>query len=496
MALKKYQEEEYIVLADQELRERAKKKLLAFTLYTKPDYEVNWHHSYMCKVIDRFIRREITHLMVFMPPRHGKSELTSRRLPAMLHGLYPDDQIITASYNSGLASDMTRDVQRIIDSKEYATVFPDTKITAEGGRSAFKRASNEHHIFTPVEENGLIKNKRRGLYRSGGINGAFTGRGANWILIDDPFKNQQEADSEAFRRQVWNSYQSSLLTRLEKLGSVLITMTRWHEDDLSGRLIHQMKKDPAAQKFHIINFPAIRDNLSNQDDPRDIGDPLWENKYTKDRLLEIKRAVGPRVWSALYQQTPRVMDGGLFESRMFEFASMPTEFDYMFATADTSYKGKETNDFTAITIFGVKNDRLFVPASFMKRIKATDAEGIFKTFIKPWVKYNFRATMIEPKGHGIYLNNKLISEGIRIPSETNINEFFKDRRLDKVERANNAIPHLATRSVIINEAIPHRQDLVDQCLVFPNGAHDDFVDTLVDGIKFAYGAPVSLFDML
>ena len=142
MALKAYQELEYISLGEQELLDRARRSLLAFTLYTKPDYKLNWHHRHMCEILKKFISREITHLMVFMPPRHGKSELTSRRLPAFLHGLYPDDEIITASYNSGLAADMCAAVQRIMDTEKYINLFPNSRITPEGSRSSFKRSSN------------------------------------------------------------------------------------------------------------------------------------------------------------------------------------------------------------------------------------------------------------------------------------------------------------------------------------------------------------------
>src|SRR6476469_6279139 len=110
-------------------RQTAQGNLLAFTMLTKPDYEINWHHKAVCGVLNRFIRGEIKRLMLFMPPRHGKSELVSRRLPAFLHGLYPNDEIMAATYNAELAGDMTTDVQRILDTKEYQELFPNSKIT-------------------------------------------------------------------------------------------------------------------------------------------------------------------------------------------------------------------------------------------------------------------------------------------------------------------------------------------------------------------------------
>lgn len=490
-----FSEEEEIELEqylDQEMLQSAREDILAFTLLTKPDFEVGWHHQALANKLNAFIRGEIRFLMVFMPPRHGKSEMVSRRLPAFLHGLYPDDEIMAASYLDSLAGDMTSDVQTIIDSPIYQKIFPDTKIYPSGTRySLGVRNSSEHHIVG-----------RRGKYRGQGVGGSFTGKGANWILIDDPIKGREIADSFTFRERLWNFYNNDLFSRLEtnlktgRLGQILITQTRWHEDDLSGRLINLAKKDLSAVQWNILNYPAIKTTSDDPTDPREIGDALWPKKYDLNQLNQIKSTIGLRAWGSLYQQNPSPEGSGLFLASMFEFCAMPSQFDWMFVTADTSYKENEENDFTVFSAWGVIQDQLYLVDVWRKQVKSTEVEGPVKEFIRKFLKYGYRGTYIEPKGHGIYLNQKFAMDGLMIPGESVIKEFYSDRRLDKVERANNAVPHLTTRKVKINQNIANKEELVTEALHFPKGKHDDFVDTLVDAIKKVYGRALGILDVL
>lgn len=480
-------------ILEQYIIEKAREDILAFTLYTKENYRINWHHRELAKKLNAFARGEIRYLMVFMPPRHGKSELVSRRLPAFLHGLYPDSEIMAASYLDSLAGDMTIDAQNIIDSKEYKRVFPETKIWPPGtSYTKGTRNSSEHHIVG-----------RRGKYRGQGVGGSFTGKGANFIIIDDPIKGREIADSIAFRERLWDFYNNDLFSRLEtnlesgRLGQVLITQTRWHEDDLSGRLLELMNKDKKAVQWEILNYPAIRVDMDTESDPRQIGDALWPAKYNLDQLNQIKASTGLRAWSSLYQQSPTPDGGGLFTPEMFSFVDMPAQFDWSFITADTSYKEKQENDFTVFTIFGVIGDQLYVRDVWRKQVKAADVEAPIERFIRNFMDYGYRGTYIEPKGHGIYLNQKLVHKGLMIPSESQLKDFYADRRYDKVERANNVVPHLSHRKVLINRAISEKETLVAECLNFPKSKHDDFVDTLIDGLKRVYGVSgASLADVL
>lgn len=471
----------------------SREHLLSFVRYVKQDYETNWHHRELAHKLTEFAFGRIQFLMVFMPPRHGKSELVSRALPAFLHGLYPDCEIMAASYLDSLASDMTIAVQNIIDSVEYQEVFPGTRIWPQG--TAYTRGtrnSSEHHIVG-----------RRGKYRGQGVGGSFTGKGANFIIIDDPIKGREIADSAAFRDRLWKFYNDDLFSRREtdlktgRRGQILITQTRWHEDDLSGRLLDLMEKDSAAVQWDIVNYPAIRVDMDTESDPRLIGDPLWPKKYDLTELNQIKVTQGPRGWSSLYQQNPTPDGGGLFKEQMFGFTDLPGAYDWKFTTADTSYKEKQENDFTVFSVWGVKNEQIYLLDCFRKQMKASDVEKEVEPFIRPHIVYGNRGTWIEPKGHGIYLNQMWARKGnFLIPSDTDIKEFYSDRRSDKSERANNVIPHLASRKVYINSQISFKEELLAECLNFPRSKHDDFVDTLIDALKLVYCKQVGILDAL
>ncbi len=285
-------------------RRRAREGLLEFACYTKPDYEVNWHHEVICNYLDKFIRGEIPRLMFFMPPRHGKSELVSRRLPAYLLGVRPCASIIACSYSADLASRMNRDVQRIMDSPEYARLFPETTLNASNVRTTaqgnFLRNSD---IFEIVGETGV--------YRSAGVGGGITGMGCDYGIIDDPIKNREEAVSRTYREKVWEWYTSTFYTRLEKDAQILLTMTRWHEDDLAGRILAQA--EAGGEEWVVVSLPALAEPDHTADDPRQPDEPLWPEKYSTDRLRAIRTTIGPYQWAALYQQRPAPIGGGLWK---------------------------------------------------------------------------------------------------------------------------------------------------------------------------------------
>jgi predicted phage terminase large subunit-like protein len=470
--------------------EKAREDILAFTVYTKDDYETNWHHRSLAAKLNAFSRGEIRFLMVFMPPRHGKSELVSRRFPAFLHGIYPDAEIMAASYLDSLAGDMAIDVQNIIDSPAYQRVFPGTKIFPPGTSYAKgTRNSSEHHIVG-----------RKGKYRGQGVGGSFTGKGANFVIVDDPIKGREVADSETFRERLWNFWNNDLFSRLEtdlksgRLGQALITQTRWHQDDLSGRLIDKMRSESGSIQWVIVNYPAIRVDHDDESDKRQMGEPLWPKKYNHDQLGQIKTSIGARAWSSLYQQSPVPDGGGLFKEEMFDYVDLPEKFDWTFITADTAFKEKQEADFTVFSAWGVLSGELYLKEVWMAQIKASDIEVPAESFIRRHNQYGYRATLIEPKGHGIYLNQVFSCKGLMIPSEKDLKEFYSDRRFDKVERANNVAPHLASRKVHINKQIGNKEDLVAQAIGFPKMKHDDFVDTLVDALKKTFGRAVSILD--
>jgi predicted phage terminase large subunit-like protein len=272
-----------------------------------PAYQVNWHHRVLCHYLDRFVRREIKRLMVFMPPRHGKSELVSRRLPAYIFGVNPDAKIIACSYGADLASRMNRDVQRIMDTDHYRAAFPASQLFGANVRTVAQGTYlRNSDIFEIVDH--------AGIYRAAGVGGGITGMGFDYGIIDDPIKNREEADSVTVRESIKDWYASTFYTRAEKDACILVTMTRWHMDDLAGWILDGDDKD----NWTVLSFPGVKDTEPTDYDRRAIDEPLWLDKYNSDALAAIKRTIGSYQWESLYQQRPRPREGGMFKEHWFE----------------------------------------------------------------------------------------------------------------------------------------------------------------------------------
>lgn len=280
--------------------EDAREHLLDFTRYTFIGFEESWHHVDLSNFLTRFAYGRIPRGMVFMPPRHSKSEFTSRRLPPFIFGRNPRARIMGTSYTATLADMMSRDAQRIIDSPSYRRLFPDTKLDGV--------VKNDYFEINGGAALG------GGYYRAAGILGGIGGMGASFGLIDDPIKDAAEANSPTYRENLWEWYKSTFYPRLEQPGSILLTMTRWHEDDLAGRLLKQAREDPAADQWEVLNLQAI---ATKDEQARRIGDALWPGRFPIDRLQKIKITLGD--WfEPLYQQNPGKPGGTIFQRAWFE----------------------------------------------------------------------------------------------------------------------------------------------------------------------------------
>lgn len=270
-------------------------------------------------------RGEIDRLMITMPPRHGKSELATRRFPAWFLGRNPDKDIISSSYNSDLANDFGRDVRNIVNDPMYAKLFP------EGGLAADSKAANR--FSTP----------QGGNYAAAGVGTAVTGRGAHIFIVDDPLKDREEANSEKRRDTVWNWYTSTAYTRLEDGGAIIVIQTRWHEDDLCGRLLEAEKE--GKDKWVHLDLPAIgAGNVA-----------LWPEKYPLEALERIRDNIGPRDWSALYQQQPAPDEGALFKREWFRYYNARPAHLNIYAASDYAVTDS-AGDYTVHIIVGVDPD--------------------------------------------------------------------------------------------------------------------------------------------
>lgn len=313
---------------DKALREldlqAARTSLLEFTKLTNPNFKAGWSHKIIAYYLEKYWRGEIN-LILSLPPRHSKSELASRNLPAWGFGQNPDFEIISCSYADALASRMNRDCQRIMESPIYREIFPNTRIQdlRKNETPIFDDDGNEIEITGNALKNNSVFQivGRRGVYRSAGVGGGITGMGFERGLIDDPFKDAKEAKSYTVREGVWEWYGSVFYTRKTPTAKICVIMTRWHEDDLAGKLLESMKENNSEQ-YTVLNLPAICDN-PNEVDPavleelgleaRKIGEPLDGNRYDIPMLNRIRLTIGEKAWNALYQGKPSPDEGELFK---------------------------------------------------------------------------------------------------------------------------------------------------------------------------------------
>lgn len=462
-----------IIPSQEELdQELARRDLFEFVKYTTPGYQPGWWNEDLCARLEKFYADVeaglCPMLLISAPPQHGKSQLVSKAFPAWIFGRNPNLRIVNASYAASLAEQNSRDTQRIMEGQEYLDVFPRSWLPANPPRGVVRTAEK-------FEMGRAVK----GFYKAVGVGGGLTGSPYDIGIIDDPFKDHEEAYSETLREKVWNWYSTVFLTRRAPKHGLIVMNTRWHDDDLTGRLL-----TTEAERWTEITYKAL---ATEDEKHRKKGEALHPERYSRKFLEEFQRLY-PIFFAAMYQQSPIPESGNQFKPDMFEEGPMPAEFDSTFVMADLAYKDGEQNDMTCFTSFGVKGDQLMIRDVWMERMNADEIEEPACVFIVKEADDAFEGAYIEPKGHGIYLNQKLPKRrpSIPVPHKDAVAAFFKDRNRSKIERANVAVPYLGTRKIRLNEQIHARAELLRQVLRFPFAKHDDFTDTVIDGIKKAF----------
>lgn len=300
-------------IAHEMLVKKSRTSLLHFTSYTMPSFApANFHKMYY-GVLDRFAKKEIRKLMIFMPPQHGKSEGSTRRLPAYILGINPNTRIAMISYSASKARKFNRELQRIIDEEHYRHIFPET--TLEGKFAAdstlsYARTSDECEI---VNFNGGFKTV--------GVGGGLTGEPVDVLIMDDIYKDAKTAWSPVVRENINDWYDSVAETRLHNDSQQLIVFTRWHEDDLAGRLIREQGEYDEITNpngWVIVTYKAIKEGAPTEFDPRKEGEPLWPERHSLEKL-EYVRKRNPFVFESLYQQDPKPHQGLMYERGFREY---------------------------------------------------------------------------------------------------------------------------------------------------------------------------------
>lgn len=444
-------------------QEKARRHLLDFTKYTFPDYEINWHHEVIAQYLEEWAFGDIDRLMLFVPPRYGKSELASRRLPAWIFGRDPDAEMITTSYSADLASSMNRDVQRIIDTPEYHAAFPGTTLS----RSEHKPTTFAGHFLRNNDIFEIVN--REGVYKSAGVGGPITGRGFKYGIIDDPYKNRQDAESKTKRDNVYDWYTSTFYTRKEKGAKILLILTRWHEDDLAGRLLKLAKEDPNADQWEVISFPAIAEGKLHVTDERKEGEPLWKEKFSLKDLYRTKASIGTYEWSALYQQRPSPAGGSIFKRNWFNYyTEAPSSFDAVYQSWDATFKEGESSDFVVGQVWGVKGANKYLLDQTRARMSFPDTIRAIRAMSAKWRQAN--EILIEDKANGPAIISTLKNEipGI-IPINPEGGKIVRAQAVTATVEAGNV--YLPDPSVA-----PWIKDFIEEAASFPNGSNDDQVD--------------------
>ena len=453
-------------------RRRAQHSLADFVLYTYDGYQMGWFHREVCDVLDKFLQDVIDgkgpRLILAAPPRSGKSEICSRRFPAYVLGRHPDLELIACSYSAELTERMNRDVQRIIDDEPYHDIFPETYL--QGSMFAPKGSKVAARTSDYFEVVG-----HKGRYRSTGVGGSITGMGAQILIIDDPVKDREAANSKTIRDKTWDWFTSTAYTRLAPGGGVLIMLTRWHQDDMAGRLIDLSERGD-GERYEVICYPAIAEH----DEPhRKEGEPLHPERFNLEALQRIRQNVGERDWAALYQQRPVPDGGGLFKEswlRYYRDSDLPPRYDKAVISWDMTFKDSDSSDYVVGQVWGRKGANFYLLDQVRGRMDFVKTLDAFVSLARkhPHVVRK----LVEDKANGpaiiSALRNKVSGIVPVVPKES------------KEARASAVSTFWEAGNVFLPDPVTHpwvRLELVPELTAFPAGAHDDQVDAMSQALN-------------
>lgn len=465
-------------------QELSRRNLSDFTNYTKPDFIEGWFNQIIARELQQFYHDVVAgkqpRLIIQAPPRSGKSELFSRRFPAWAFGQNPNLQIIAASYSTDLASRMNRDVQRIIDSEEYQGVFPETTLNGKNIATVSGQSLRNSEIFEIVGH--------AGAYRSAGVGAGITGMGADIGIIDDPVKDAKEANSQTIRDAVWDWYTTTFYTRLSPKSGILLGMTRWHEDDLAGRLLREMAND--GDQWRIVSFPAIAEE---DEEFRLEGEALHPERYDLERLTKIKKAVGSQAWNALYQQRPSSKGGDIIKGAWFKRYSVLPRMKRIIITADTAQKTKQHNDYSVLLIAGVGHDGgVYVLDLIRGKWEAPELEQKVSDVWNKYKSLGVHKVYVEDKSSGTSLiqniqrKQRIPIEGVQVDT-------------DKYTRVLGVQGYIESGYIYLPNDAEWIEDFIKECEAFTatdSHKHDDQVDAMVMAITELMGGGVSMLDAM
>lgn len=444
------------------LTEAERRGLIPFTSRMYPGYVPSRFHRMIAEHLEAIARGDIRFLSISMPPRHGKSLLASVHFPAWFLGNYPDKRLIGCSYTAALANRFSRQARNILS--DQRSPFPEVKPA--------KDAQN----VTSWDIAGHL-----GGYVSAGVGGSITGMGAHVLLIDDPVKSAEEADSEVRRETAWEWLTGTAITRLEPAGAVVMIGTRWHEDDLIGRALNMEGAD-----WTVINLPAQAEEADALG--RAAGDYLWPERFGDAEYAAMRQRVGERNWQALYQQRPTAAEGGMFKRPWWRYYDTLPDLTEVVITVDSAFKTGVGADFTAVAVWGHDGAGSYYLIDCIE--ERVEFPELIRLCEATWEAHRWRARtvplLIEDKASGqsaiqVLKRPERRADGTIRPALPVI-PFKVTAGESKEARAESVSPVVEAGRAFLPARATWRERFIDQHANFPLAAHDDMVDTTSMGL--------------
>jgi len=423
------------------------------------------HHQIMADAFERVAKGELKRLIINMPPRHTKSEFASYLLPAWFLGIHPGKKIIQTAHTAELAVGFGRKVRNLVQSPQYEKVF-ETKLSSDS-KAAGRWNTNEG-----------------GDYFAIGVGGAVTGKGADLLIIDDPHSEQEaKQNNPAVYDGVYEWYTSGPRQRLQPGGAIIIVMTRWAKRDLTGQILKNSEKD-GVDGWEVIEFPAILPS----------GTPLWPAFWKKEELEAIKAEIPTSKWNAQYQQNPTSEEGAIIKREYWKIwpEDRPPQCDFIIQSWDTAFEKNNRADYSALTIWGVfqhpdelgnYKSNIIVLDSFKARMEFPELKATALEYYKDWKP---DLVLIEKKAAGAPLIYELKAIGVPIQ------EYTPSKGNDKIARVN-AVAPLFESGMVWCPDTRWADELMEECASFPNGDHDDLVDSTSQALlRFRHGGLVTM----
>ncbi len=442
---------------------KAQNTFLGFAHAVYPGFKEGAHHRKLASIFEAIVSGEKKRVIINIAPRMGKSEFASYLFPAYFLGKYPDKKIIMGTHTASLSELFGRRVKNLIAGDDYPTIFPKTKVSEDQ-----KAAGN-------------WSTSAGGQYYAVGVGGSIAGRGADLFVIDDPHSEQDlKSGTRTPFDAAWGWFQTGPLQRLMPNGAIVVVMTRWSQIDLTGALINHQIKNPDADRWEIIELPAIL--YENTDEEKS----LWPEQWPLEQLQAKRAGLDPRFWQAQYMQNPTSEVAAVIKRDMWQTweAEKPPKCDYIIQSWDTAHETKTSSDYSACTTWGVwfnENDNDNAHVILLDAIKGRwsfpDLKSRALEYYREWEP---DACLIEKKAAGAPLIQELRAMGIPI-SEFSPSRGKANQSNDKVVRLN-AVADLFISGRVWAPDTRWAREVVEEVASFPAGEHDDFVDTCTQAL--------------